>query len=176
MVQSDIEIEYRYNSTIEILILEKSEKCDQCQTLVKPYFGPDATNDTIDFIIKRLTKILNEKPSGYNQCTGTWLSKNILLTWFWFSKPKYLENTMKKSLLNIMKRPGPASPRVLGGLWLYPKLKILTLAPPILKQLFLSGAKVAIFGRLRPIWSFQLVQVGIWSAIFFWSFTAFFGN
>ena len=74
---------------------------------------------------------------------------------------------MKKSLLNIMKRPGPASPRVLGGLWLYPKLRILTLAPPILKQLFLSGAKVAIFGRLRPIWSFQLVQVGIWSATFF---------
>ena len=26
---------------------------------------------------------------------------------------------------------------------------------------------VAIFGRLRPIWSFQLVQVGIWSATFF---------
>ena len=39
-----------------------------------------------------------------------------------------------------------------------------------------NGSSVAIFGRLRPIWSFQLVQVGIWSALFILSFTTFFGN
>ena len=66
LVQNDIEIEYRFDSIIEIVILEKSEKCDQCQTFVKPYFAPEATDDTIDFILKRITNILNEKPTGYN--------------------------------------------------------------------------------------------------------------
>ena len=43
-------------------------------------------------------------------------------------------------------------------------------------RFFVLISSVAIFGRLRPIWSFQLVQVGTWSATFTWSFMAFFGN
>jgi hypothetical protein len=35
---------------------------------------------------------------------------------------------------------------------------------------------VAIFGRFRPIWSFQLVKVGIWSAIFFGLLRPFLAN